>query len=501
MARRKTVAEILAEAYRLKQQARAAQGGAQQATGRAAAPAAQPRPRKRKVDPAVEHARLLAAGEKHLQREEAARAKEAARVEAELAKRQMARRREEEAKRRADALAEKEAQRQARQAETARLKAQAEEGTAECNRRREELESVLLLRPEGLEAWHPHVEEAFAHEGPHGVAELIEDLLQRSPVPPGCRNAAQAVYVPEAQRLLVDVELPNHEVVPAVASYRYIAQRAEVVPQPAKQAEIHEAYARLVARLALRALDEAFSASPASFVETVILNGRVNATDRATGQTVRACVVSVVAERKDFAELVLDEPRLDPQQCLHRLGATVSKHPHDLEPVTPVVEADLSRYRITTDTAVVATLDSRPDLLRMNPYDFERLVRELFEAMGYETWRTQGSRDDGVDAVATLADPTGSTIFAIQAKRSKNVVPVNTVRAMSGVMHDKDAGYGIVVTTSWFGKDSYDFAHRNGRLRLIDGRNLKALLAEHVHIDALIGLPKVPPGWQAGDLV
>ncbi|WP_327074394.1 restriction endonuclease [Kitasatospora purpeofusca] len=453
------------------------------------------------MDPAVEHARLLAAGEKHLQREEAARAKEAARVEAELAKRQAARLRSEEARKREDAQAEKEAQRQARQAETARLKALAEAGTAECNLRREELETVLLLRPEGLELWHPHVEQAFIHEGPQGVAEMVEDLLQRSPVPPGCRTASRAVYTPEAQQLLIDVELPNHEIVPAVASYRYVAQRAEVVPLPVKQAEVNDAYARLVARLALRALDEAFSATPAAFVETVILNGRVNATDPTTGQAVRACVVSVVAQRKDFAELVLDEPRLDPQQCLHRLGATVSKHPHDLEPVTPIVEADLSRYRITTDTAVVATLDSRPDLLQMNPYDFERLVRELFEAMGYETWRTQGSRDDGVDAVATLADPTGSTIFAIQAKRSKNVVPVNTVRAMSGVMQDKDAGYGIVVTTSWFGKDSYDFAHRNGRIRLIDGRNLKALLTEHLNIDALIGLPKVPPGWQAGDLV
>ncbi|WP_121178368.1 hypothetical protein [Streptomyces sp. 1114.5] len=104
-------------------------------------------------------------------------------------------------------------------------------------------------------------------------------------------------------------------------------------------------------------------------METVILNGRVNATGRSTGQAIRACAVSVVAERKDFA---LDEPRLDPQQCLHRLGA--------------------------------------------------------------------------------------------------------------------------IVSTSWFGKDSYDFAHRNGRLRLIDGRNLKALLSEHLNIDALVGLPKVPPG-------
>ncbi|MER6303693.1 restriction endonuclease [Kitasatospora sp. NPDC001539] len=166
-------------------------------------------------------------------------------------------------------------------------------------------------------------------------------------------------------------------------------------------------------------MDKAFTATPASFVETVILNGRVATTDRAT---VRACVVSVAAERRNFADLVLDEPRPDPQ-CLHRLGAIVSKHPHDLEPVTPVVAADLSRYRIITDTAVVATLDSPPDLLQMNPYGFERLVRQLFEAMSYEVWGTQGSRDHGGDAVATLADPTGSTIFAVQAKRSKNVPP------------------------------------------------------------------------------
>jgi hypothetical protein len=33
-------------------------------------------------------------------------------------------------------------------------------------------------------------------------------------------------------------------------------------------------------------------------------------------------------------------------------------------------------------------------------------------------------------------------------------------------------------------------AHRNGRMQLIDGRNLKALLKEHLNMDVLIGLPK-----------
>ncbi|WP_243639740.1 restriction endonuclease, partial [Streptacidiphilus pinicola] len=180
------------------------------------------------------------------------------------------------------------------------------------------------------------------------------------------------------------------EIVPPVAGYRFVAQRAEVVAQPRKDAERQDLYRKLVARLALRALDEVFSATPAALVDSIAFNGHVSTTDPATGRPVRPCVVTVVASRTDFADLVLDEPRLDPQQCLRHLGALVSEHPHDLEAVPPVIEIDLDRYRITTDAAAVTGLDSRPDLLQMDPFAFERLVRQLFEAMGYETWRTQG---------------------------------------------------------------------------------------------------------------
>jgi len=69
----------------------------------------------------------------------------------------------------------------------------------------------------------------------------------------------------------------------------------------------------------------------------------------------------------------------------------------------------------------------------------------------------------------------------------------------SGVMHDKAAAKGIIVTTAWFGKASKDFAYRTGRMELIDGRGLKALLLEHLGIDALISLPKTPPGWETRD--
>ena len=48
--------------------------------------------------------------------------------------------------------------------------------------------------------------------------------------------------------------------------------------------------------------------------------------------------------------------------------------------------------------ALIAGLDSRPDLLAMNPYEFEYLVRQIFEEMGMQAWNTQAIKDDGVES-------------------------------------------------------------------------------------------------------
>ncbi|MER5865050.1 hypothetical protein [Kitasatospora sp. NPDC002040] len=40
----------------------------------------------------------------------------------------------------------------------------------------------------------------------------------------------------------------------------------------------------------------------------------------------------------------------------------VSQHPHDLEPVPPIVEFDPSRFKLAADTTVVGALGGWPDL-------------------------------------------------------------------------------------------------------------------------------------------
>jgi restriction system protein len=69
-----------------------------------------------------------------------------------------------------------------------------------------------------------------------------------------------------------------------------------------------------------------------------------------------------------------------------------------------VDQVDLAFYSFVENVDVVAGLDSRADLTKMSPTEFEHFVRQLFEASG-EGWTTQRSGDDGVDAVVINRDP------------------------------------------------------------------------------------------------
>jgi restriction system protein len=68
-----------------------------------------------------------------------------------------------------------------------------------------------------------------------------------------------------------------------------------------------------------------------------------------------------------------------------------------VQPVQPTVAFDslLTRFKFVAGMDVIAGLDSRPDLLAMAPYDFEHLVRQIFEEMGMQAWNTEAIKDDG----------------------------------------------------------------------------------------------------------
>jgi restriction system protein len=361
---------------------------------------------------------------------------------------------------------------------------------------------LLADRCRSLAALSRQVEDAFNAGGPEALVEEIQRALATSVYPDGLDGSCAAKYIPEAAELWVEYELPRKKVIPGASAYKYVKARDQVVPVPRKQADSDNLYEKLIARLALRTLAEALDAAPVTLVSGIVFNGYVSDKDRATGQPIRPLLVSVHADRDTFSKIVLDEPELDPTACLRsHLNAVMSPHPGDLEAVKPVLQFDLSRYKFVDEMSVVARLDSRPDLLALKPVEFEHLIRELFQAIGLKSWVTQSSKDEGVDGVAVNEDPIVGGLCIIQAKRYSKIVDLESIHALAGVMDDMNAAKGVLVTTSWVGKASRDFAARNGnRIQIIEGRELKHLLQEHLGIDALISLPKLPPGWDQHDL-
>jgi len=95
-----------------------------------------------------------------------------------------------------------------------------------------------------------------------------------------------------------------------------------------------------------------------------------------------------------------------------------------------------------------------------------KTIHELFEA-------------DIVNAVEAVAFIRGGKII-IQAKRYTNTVGVSAVRDLYGTVMNEGATKGILVTTSDYGKDSYEFA-KDKPITLLNGSNLLALLEKHGH--------------------
>jgi restriction system protein len=59
-------------------------------------------------------------------------------------------------------------------------------------------------------------------------------------------------------------------------------------------------------------------------------------------------------------------------------------------------------------------------------------------------------------------------------------------------MHEKKAGWGILITTSWFTARSWQKAREHSRMELIDGNRLVSLIKTYLEKDVLIGIPNRP---------
>ena len=324
----------------------------------------------------------------------------------------------------------------------------------------------------------------------YAVRNYCEAVLSSEAFPEGWPQVFKLAYVPESKQQVLEYDFPGFQFIPNVAAYRYVRAKKEIVTTPCSDAERRRMYSALIAQTTLRLIHVLFDADYAGHIETIVFNGHVDSIDEATGHSVHPCLVTLRTTRGVFQQI--DLSRVDPELCLKGLNASVSKKPTELAPVRPVLEFNMVDPRFVEEQDIISGLDNRTNLMDLNPREFESLITNLFEKMGLETRQTRPSRDGGVDCVAYDPRPIFGGKVVIQAKRYKNTVGVSAVRDLFGTVQNEGASKGILVTTSGFGRASFEFADHKP-LELLDGGNLLYLLAEHAGIEAKI---EVPDDWK-----
>lgn len=222
---------------------------------------------------------------------------------------------------------------------------------------------------------------------------------------------------------------------------------------------------------------------PCDSFDTITANAHQSWFDPATGQPRNGIVASLQASKSDLR--ALQPGHLDADACFRHLGGIATPNILNAAPVRPIFVMNTDDRRIVANRDVTGQLPEEANLAVMPWEDFEHLVRQLFEMMfansGVEVKVTRASRDRGVDAIVFDPDPIRGGKYVIQAKRYTRTVDVAAVRDLYGTVMNEGANRGILVTTSSYGPDSYDFA-KDKPISLIDGPNLIALLRKHGRI-------------------
>jgi len=119
-------------------------------------------------------------------------------------------------------------------------------------------------------------------------------------------------------------------------------------------------------------------------------------------------------------------------------------------------------------------------LLDLRPDEFEHLVGALYEKLGYTVAVSQRSRDGGVDVEARRTDAGGQALVLVQCKRYEDVVRVQAVRELMGVVSRRQANKGVVVATCGFTRPARQEAKETPMIELIDFVALNRLLNTHL---------------------
>ena len=304
-----------------------------------------------------------------------------------------------------------------------------------------------------------------------GVRSHFELALCNLTLPVPTDYPWEVLYDPTERVLQVN------QCVPSLADVT--VARTDSKRPPAKR-DAEAVLRRLIPAVALQVAHHVASNDLNDDVERIAINCWSRFFEPSSGRLKDAFVASFAVPKSDIAEINLQ--RADALEAFRALRGAYIYNAQEVVPIEPSIRLDKEDDRFVVGREVLDGMAQGQNLAAMDWQDFEHLIRELlskeYADTNAEVKITRASRDRGVDAVVFNSDPLHGGKIVVQAKRYSNTVDVAAVRELYGTVMNEGANRGILVTTSHFGRDAYEWA-ANKQLTLIDGQNLLALLTKH----------------------
>jgi restriction system protein len=162
---------------------------------------------------------------------------------------------------------------------------------------------------------------------PGPIEEFARLAIEALPMPGTISLQPSVVYRTDPRELVIDLRLPDDDVVPTEKSVKYVQARNEDTIKELPKTTREAIYRAVLAQLPLAAGDAVLRALEPELVQSVSINGKLTYVDPATGNPRDDFLVSLTTSRDEFARLNLNAAELDPVLCVRELGARLSPHP------------------------------------------------------------------------------------------------------------------------------------------------------------------------------
>lgn len=316
---------------------------------------------------------------------------------------------------------------------------------------------------------------SFGHKS--AIEEITRLILIQHAMPRIFQREIDIFYDSDNRIMLVELEIPD---LSSILIVKLREKRFDDEWIPVSSRDQNKLKQETLYSLCIRAGYLVANSDTNNNIDIITINTKQCWFDPATGAPKEGIVASLQSSKNDFLSLQID--RIESKACFRYLKGIATPSIENTTAIKPIFTFDMNDRRIVESRSISESLDADANLAEMPWDDFEHLVRQLFEwefgSKGVEVKVTQASRDRGVDAIMFDSDPLKGGKYVLQAKRYTRTVDVAAVRDLYGTVLNEGANRGILVTTSSYGPDTYEFA-KGKPISLVDGQHLIQMLTRH----------------------